>query len=355
MKNNENEKCSSPVIQKLKDTLRKSLEEANKRILTTNILETEEHFGLQCSVRTAEDETIIQEYGDEKIEEKGMENVMNDMSQLKIDFEMPIQPMTRGRTLLAPKSFSFPADLTNEEVDLIKSRLPSNKIFFLDTETTGVSKKDRIIEIAIVCRDYERMEETYFYSLMNPDGIKSCREAYNAHKISYNLVRHEQSFGEVWRKGISPFLFGEKELGEVEEVDSIEESKQDQSLKITKLEQINSKEDHFNNNNHTTLGTPSNDYFTSYPIIVAHNASFDCRMLNQELARIQSCQFPKGFWRCTYELARSLYGQAKGRNTLDNLCIKFAIDTTERINCHSAMVDTLLLADVYVYLLLETA
>lgn len=74
--------------------------------------------------------------------------------------------------------------------------------------------------------------------------------------------------------------------------------------------------------------------------IVAHNANFDRRMINNELERCGWCPFPKIQFIDTLEIARFLYKDMKS-HTQDALCKRFKIDNLHRVSTgiHSAMED----------------
>lgn len=78
--------------------------------------------------------------------------------------------------------------------------------------------------------------------------------------------------------------------------------------------------------------------------IVAHNAEFDMRFLNAELARIDL--EPIGQHRIvdTLALARRKFPGAS--NSLDALCARFGVDASRR-NRHGALLDAEILAEVY--------
>ncbi len=90
--------------------------------------------------------------------------------------------------------------------------------------------------------------------------------------------------------------------------------------------------------------------FIAEDTLVIHNASFDIGFLNAELVRLGLG--PIGMHRVvdTLQLARRRH--PAGPNTLDALCKRYGIDNSKRIK-HGALVDSELLATVYVELLGE--
>ena len=66
----------------------------------------------------------------------------------------------------------------------------------IDTETTGFSKEDRIIEIAIVVQRGPVVLET-FHSLVNPEGRSIGEGAYAVHGISDDDVANAPTFEEI--------------------------------------------------------------------------------------------------------------------------------------------------------------
>jgi DNA polymerase III subunit epsilon len=78
--------------------------------------------------------------------------------------------------------------------------------------------------------------------------------------------------------------------------------------------------------------------------IVAHNAEFDMRFLNAELARLDLA--PIGAHRVidTLALARRKFPGAS--NSLDALCLRFGVDASRRTK-HGALLDAEILAEVY--------
>jgi len=82
--------------------------------------------------------------------------------------------------------------------------------------------------------------------------------------------------------------------------------------------------------------------------LVIHNAGFDLKFLNAELARIEAAPIPPGRAIDTIELAKVKFPGA--RYSLDELCKRFAIDLSGRSK-HGALLDAELLAQVYLELI----
>jgi DNA polymerase-3 subunit epsilon len=82
--------------------------------------------------------------------------------------------------------------------------------------------------------------------------------------------------------------------------------------------------------------------------LVIHNAAFDIGFLNAELGRVSLGEIGMDRVTCTLQLARRRH--PAGPNNLDALCKRYGIDNTKRTK-HGALVDSLLLAEVYIELL----
>ncbi|MGI9425489.1 MAG: DNA polymerase III subunit epsilon [Hyphomicrobiaceae bacterium] len=84
--------------------------------------------------------------------------------------------------------------------------------------------------------------------------------------------------------------------------------------------------------------------------LVIHNASFDIGFINMELDRLKRPRIQMDRVVDTLMLARKKH--PAGPNSLDGLCKRYGIDNSKR-DKHGAIIDSLLLADVYVELLGE--
>ena len=108
----------------------------------------------------------------------------------------------------------------------------------------------------------------------------------------------------------------------------------------------------------------SADFLSKYPIfsevaaeflefigdsqLIIHNAEFDMRFLNAELARIGRPTLPMSRSTDTVAMARKRFPGAQA--SLDALCRRFDIDNTHRTQ-HGALLDSELLAEVYLQLI----
>ncbi|MFA5957353.1 DNA polymerase III subunit epsilon [Hyphomicrobium sp.] len=90
--------------------------------------------------------------------------------------------------------------------------------------------------------------------------------------------------------------------------------------------------------------------FVGNDVLVIHNAQFDITFLNHELGLVG--EKPLSFDRVVDTLAIARRRHPAGPNNLDALCKRYSIDNSQRTK-HGALVDSLLLAEVYVELLGE--
>lgn len=84
--------------------------------------------------------------------------------------------------------------------------------------------------------------------------------------------------------------------------------------------------------------------FIAEDVLVIHNATFDIGFLNAELERLKLPSISMERVVDTLQLARRKH--PGGPNTLDALCKRYGIDNSKRVK-HGALMDSLLLADVY--------
>ena len=165
----------------------------------------------------------------------------------------------------------------------------------LDTETTGLDAKngDRLIEVGCV-ELYNRIPTgREFHAFINPDGQPVHPEAEAVHGISGDFLADKPVFRDV----VAGFL-----------------------------------------------------EFIGDDQLVIHNAPFDVGFINMELGRLDMPQIIMDRVVDTLALARRKH--PAGPNTLDALCKRYGIDNSVRTK-HGAIVDSLLLAEVYVELLGE--
>jgi len=88
--------------------------------------------------------------------------------------------------------------------------------------------------------------------------------------------------------------------------------------------------------------------FVGNATLVAHNAKFDRGFLNMELERCGRSAIPEPRWVDTVAIARKKFPGAPA--SLDALCKRFEVNAEAR-TYHGALLDSLLLAEVYLELL----
>ena len=164
----------------------------------------------------------------------------------------------------------------------------------LDTETTGLDprKGDRLIEIGCIELVNRIPTGVEFHKFINPERSVPA-EAEAVHGLSTQFLLDKPLFAEV----ASDFLD-----------------------------------------------------FIAGDTLVIHNSTFDVGFLNAELERLKLGPIAMSRVVDTLQLARRKH--PAGPNSLDALCKRYGIDNSKRIK-HGALMDSLLLADVYVELLGE--
>ncbi len=162
----------------------------------------------------------------------------------------------------------------------------------LDTETTGLDPKrgDRLIELCALEMIDGVLTGALFHKLINPERDIPI-EATNVHGLTLDDVQDAPIFGDIAEAFLA--FMGESPM-------------------------------------------------------VAHNAPFDHGFLNWELRNVGKNPIPQNKVIDTLAIAKAKFPGA--RLSLDALCNRFDIDLSARSK-HSALVDTKLLAEVYIELM----
>ncbi len=165
----------------------------------------------------------------------------------------------------------------------------------LDTETTGLDhrKGDRIIEIGCIELLNRIPTENTFHKYIHPEDRDVHPDAQAVHGISMDKLRDKPKFSEI---------------------------------------------------------APDFIKFIGDAPLVIHNAAFDIGFLNAELQRLRQPAIAMDRVVDTLALARRKH--PGGQASLDALCKRYSIDTTKR-TVHGALLDSRLLAEVYLELLGE--
>ena len=165
----------------------------------------------------------------------------------------------------------------------------------MDTETTGLDFKngDRLIELGCVEIVNRIPTGVEYHTFINPDGRKVHPDAVAVHGISDAFLHNKPFFKDI----IGSFL----------------------------------------------------EFIGVSPLVI-HNANFDIGFINSELTSLEMVPITMDRVIDTLALARRKH--PGGPNSLDALCRRYGINNSKR-NKHSAIVDSLLLAEVYVELLGE--
>ncbi|MBA4781680.1 MAG: DNA polymerase III subunit epsilon [Rhizobiales bacterium] len=162
-----------------------------------------------------------------------------------------------------------------------------------DTETTGFDPDngDRIVEIGCVEMIDQRLTGATFHVYINPERDMP-QSAFEVHGLSADFLKNHAVFASI----ADAFLA----------------------------------------------------FIADDSVLVAHNASFDMKFINAELARLSYPAIAAGRVVDTLVLARRKHPM--GPNSLDALCARYGVDNSKREK-HGALLDAELLADVYIELL----
>ena len=166
------------------------------------------------------------------------------------------------------------------------------KEIVLDTETTGISVKDghRVVEIGCIELDNLVPTKNKFHCYLNPER-KVSEKAFKVHGYDDEFLSDKKKF-----------------------IDIADEF----------IEYIKDKK------------------------LVIHNAEFDIGFLNSELKRLDMNEINLNQAIDTLKISRDKYPGAQ--NSLDALCRRFDINNYDR-ELHGALLDSKILADVYLELL----
>ena len=173
-----------------------------------------------------------------------------------------------------------------------KSKILINREIVLDTETTGLGLEDRIVELSMIELIDGIKTGRILHYFFNPQR-KMSKRAVEIHRITNEKVKDAPLFA-------------------------------DKAEEIIK--------------------------FIGASTIIAHNAKFDRRMLNQEMERAGWECYPEKRFIDTLEIARFLFPGVP--NSQDALCTRFGIDNHNRVTTgiHSAYEDTIQLYFIYINL-----
>lgn len=160
----------------------------------------------------------------------------------------------------------------------------------LDTETTGLDARrgDRLIEIGCVELINHFPSGQEYHCFINPETRDVHPDAFAVHGISTQFLKDKPLFRDVAADFLS--FIGDDQL-------------------------------------------------------IIHNASFDIGFINMELELVK--RPPVSMTRVTDTLQLARRKHPAGPNTLDALCKRYNIDNSKR-DKHGAIVDSLLLAEVYI-------
>lgn len=162
-----------------------------------------------------------------------------------------------------------------------------------DTETTGLepTRGDRVVEIGAVELFNHLPTGNTFHKYINPERAMP-KEAFDIHGLGDDFLRDKPKFAEIAK----PFL----------------------------------------------------DFIGKDAVLIAHNADFDMRFINAELAQCNLPPIPASRALDSAALARRKFPGSPA--SLDALCRRFGIDNSAR-DYHGALLDSQLLAEVYLELI----
>ena len=197
--------------------------------------------------------------------------------------------MNNAKTKGLPAKIVEPNNLESMITSPIKEgsmNRTSKRLVALDTETTGIGQSHRIVEIACI-EIIDGKIGRHFQRYTNPSR-ESSPHAIKVHGLSDQFLANKPSFEAI----LEDFLM-----------------------------------------------------FIGDDPLIAHNASFDMRMINNELHLLGHSPL-KNEVICTLEAAKASMREVDIRKSLDSLCDYFEIDRAKR-TLHGALIDTELLVELF--------
>lgn len=192
----------------------------------------------------------------------------------------------------------------------------NGSLCFCDVETTGFSKDDHLLEIAILKVDNKTITKTLHYYINPGDNVIIPRATSNIHGITNEKM-------DVMRN----------------------------NYKLL----INGKEDEIQYQSDTNIAYPLQVVWEEIVDLlntgnfIAHNAKFDSRFVKQENEKAVKLGVPNklNLLKIIDTIAMYKVINPSGRASLDMLCEKYNVDKTSRSRFHGALIDTHLLFDVF--------
>lgn len=173
------------------------------------------------------------------------------------------------------------------------------RIICFDIETTGLDYKngDRCVEIGAVEIIDNKITDNSFHEYINPEGRTITDEVYEVHKLSTDFLKTKPTMDVIAPK----FL----------------------------------------------------EYIGDDPIVAHNGKEFDFPFMNTELKRLNLPEIAESRWLDSMLIARDRVYQIKSLS-LDSLAKFFGVSLTARADAHGALIDSEILANVYLEMMANT-
>jgi len=174
-----------------------------------------------------------------------------------------------------------------------------SRIICFDIETTGLdyAHGDRCVEIGAVEIIDDKITDNSFHEYINPEGRIITDEVYMVHKLSSDFLKTKPTMDIIAPK----FL----------------------------------------------------EYIGDSPIVAHNGKEFDFPFMNTELARLNLPKIDESRWLDSMIIARDRVYQIKSLS-LDSLAKFFGVSLTARADAHGALIDSEILANVYLEMMATT-